>query len=231
MGGMQADQGTQARLEWLAGYRVLRRLGSGSRASVYLGYPADARDVPAQHDPGPHLGVALKVFEPTVSAESVDVEIDALSAVSSPHVVRLLDVAIAPDRPRCLVLQRLPGGSLAALLARRGALSAGAAVTVLVSVARALEALRAAGYDHDRPSPANILFDETGRPVLAGLGHAVTAAGAGPRGLALLVRTLFERMEHDGLTARAHSVAAWLEEHGSRAPDSAVVEDRLFGLA
>lgn len=219
-------------LAWLAGYRVLRRLGSGSRASVYLGHAGESGE-----------RVAIKAFEPFVTADSLDAEIDALSAVSSPYVVRMLDLAIAPGRPRCVVLQRLAGGSLAALLARSPALTAGAAVTVLVCVARGLDALHAAGFDHTNVSPGTVLFDDSGRPVLAGLGHAVRMVdGTGPPGtgaqrgqagligLARLTRTLFDHVEDENDGARAEELARWLEQRGVHRPAEAI-EDRLFDLA
>lgn len=225
------------RPEWLAGYRLLRRLGSGSRASVYLGKSGDAAE-----------GVAVKVFDAVADSDGLDSEIDALSAVSSPYVVRMLDIAIAAGRPPCLVLQRLTGGSLAALLARETELTAGAAVTVLVSVARGLAALHAAGFDHEHVAPTTVLFDGAGRPVLIGLGHAVRIGrrepgpsrpggpstvrrSAGAAGLARLTRTVFDRVDDPAARKRAEELAHWLEQGGTDASTWAGFEDRLFDVA
>lgn len=225
-------------LEWLAGYRVLRRLGSGSRATVYLAHAGgggdggDGGSAGSAGSAGPP--VAIKVFEPFVSAESLDAEIDALSSVTSLHVVRMLDIAIAPGRPRCIVLQRLAGGSLAARLARGPALTAGAAVTVLVCVARGLDALRSAGFTHERLSPTTVLFDEDGCPVLTGLGHAVPTANAGtvgPTALARLIRTVFDHVDDPTAARRAEELSRWLEETETRGLAAAAIEDRLFELA
>jgi hypothetical protein len=77
-----------------------------------------------------------------------------------------------PDDPAAVavVLDFLEGGSLGSVLAARGHLSAGEAVTVLAPVARALAGLHAAGVVHADVSPGNVLLERSGRPVLADLG-------------------------------------------------------------
>ena len=77
-----------------------------------------------------------------------------------------------PDDPGAVavVLDFLEGGSLVSVLAARGHLSAGEAVTVLAPVARALAGLHAAGVVHADVSPGNVLLARSGRPVLADLG-------------------------------------------------------------
>jgi hypothetical protein len=74
-----------------------------------------------------------------------------------------------------LVLDHVQGGSLEGILGARGHLSAGESVTMLSPVARALAGLHALGVVHGDVTPANVLVDRTGRPLLADLGVASLA--------------------------------------------------------
>jgi serine/threonine protein kinase len=94
-----------------------------------------------------------------------------LASVRSPHVVALLGTPGADGAS--LLLEYLPGGTLADLLARREFLRVGEAVTIVVSLVRALSALHAAGYWHGSLSASKIMFAADGRPVLIGLSHAI----------------------------------------------------------
>jgi hypothetical protein len=80
-----------------------------------------------------------------------------------------------------LVLELLEGGSLAALLGRRGRLRPGEVVTAIAPVAAALAHAHGNGVVHGDLSPGNIVFTAEGRPVLTDLGVArvlgETAAG------------------------------------------------------
>ena len=99
-----------------------------------------------------------------------------LGALDHPHLVRLLEVVHQPQRggaPRvALVLELLAGGSLAALLARRGRLRPGEVVTAIAPVAAALAHAHDNGVVHGDLSPGNIVFTAEGRPVLTDLGVA-----------------------------------------------------------
>ncbi|MDP9428402.1 MAG: protein kinase, partial [Actinomycetota bacterium] len=71
-----------------------------------------------------------------------------------------------------LVLDLLAGGSLAALLSRRGRLRPGEVVTALAPVAAALAHAHERGVVHGDLSPGNVVFTAEGRPVLTDLGVA-----------------------------------------------------------
>jgi hypothetical protein len=79
-----------------------------------------------------------------------------------------------------LVLELLPGGSLAALLARRGRLRPGEVVTAIAPVAAALAHAHACGVVHGDLAPGNIVFTAEGRPVLTDLGVARVLGEAAP---------------------------------------------------
>jgi eukaryotic-like serine/threonine-protein kinase len=155
------------------GYTLETRLGRGGSGEVW-------RAVPRRGG----APVAIKVLvagDPERQAR----EAALLGALDHPHLVRLLEVVHQPQRggaPRvALVLELLAGGSLAALLARRGRLRPGEVVTAIAPVAAALAHAHDNGVVHGDLSPGNIVFTAEGRPVLTDLGVArvlgETAAG------------------------------------------------------
>jgi len=79
---------------------------------------------------------------------------------------------VTTDRGPGLLLEYAAGGSLAALVAARGPLAVGEAVTILTPVASALDYLHGAGVVHGDVSPGNVLFTAVGKPLLADLGFA-----------------------------------------------------------
>jgi serine/threonine protein kinase len=166
------------------GYEVGRRLGSGGSATVWLA---------TEKSTGREL--ALKCFAPGGGAEGQGTdpetemrrEVRILSALDHDHLVRAHAV-VRLDRARedaadgrrgvGLVLDYAAGGSLAALVAGRGRLSAGETVTVLAPIAQALAYLHARGFTHGDVAPGNVLFTAHGKPLLADLGVARMVADA-----------------------------------------------------
>jgi|GEM_PF-2234365 len=108
----------------------------------------------------------------------------APEAWDHPHLVRVVREGMGAEE----LLEYAPGGSLSALLAARGPLPTGEAVTLLVPLAAALAHLHAAGTVHGDVSPDNVLFRADGAPVLADPGLATALGehrdGAGTEGFA-----------------------------------------------
>lgn len=143
----------------LAGYRVLRQVARGDRAEVYLATDAS----------GAAGGlVALRIYGAHVDGDSITVEMEAMTAGVT-GLPALLDVASLADGRVCLVVERLSGPTLAAVLGAR-ALSPGEAVTVLAPILVAVAGLAAHGFAHTRLTSADVRFDATGRARLIGLG-------------------------------------------------------------
>jgi hypothetical protein len=149
----------------VCGYRVLRKLGSGTRADVFLGFG----EASSSED---STTVAIKVFRHGEGKESVARELEALSRSKHEHVVELLDVATLTGTTSCFILERLPRGNLAHLLANREVISLGEAVTILAPIALAVDALHESGVVHGRIGPASVFFRHSGAPVVARFGHA-----------------------------------------------------------
>ncbi|MCW2578805.1 MAG: Serine/threonine protein kinase [Blastococcus sp.] len=146
------------------GYVLETLLGRGGSGEVWRAVPRRGGEP-----------VAVKVLvagEPERQAR----EAALLGALDHPHLVRLIEVVHQPRRDGAtrvaLVLELLAGGSLAALLARRGRLRPGEVVTAIAPVAAALAHAHTNGVVHGDLSPGNIVFTEEGRPVLTDLGVA-----------------------------------------------------------
>jgi hypothetical protein len=146
------------------GYTLEALLGRGGSGEVWRAVPRRGGDP-----------VAVKVLvegEPERQAR----EAALLGELDHPHLVRLIEVVHQPRRGGAarvaLVLELLAGGSLAALLARRGRLRPGEVVTAIAPVAAALAHAHGNGVVHGDLSPGNIVFTAEGRPVLTDLGVA-----------------------------------------------------------
>ena len=113
--------------------------------------------------------IAMKVVSAGPAAER---EVAALRALAHPHVVRLHDAILLDDDRLALVFDLVDGGTLASVLAQRGHLSPGEVVTLMAPLAQTIADLHADGVQHGDLAPGNVLFDRTGRPVLADLGTA-----------------------------------------------------------
>lgn len=218
------------------GYRLVRVLGEGRSAVVHLGAAGSgAHDAPA-------ATAAIKLYRPGIPAGRIDAEIEALGAVDHPHLLRLVDLATTDDRVPCLVLERCEPGGLARLVAEGHELSRGEAVTVLAPLVAAVAALHAAGYVHRDIRLTNVLFRDSGAPVLCGFGAAAPIAGArSPAGLAanddvlddrrqllLVVRAVLERVDEPV----GAPLDEWLGRHAVDSDDFCPrLEGALFDLA
>ena len=160
-------------METVGGYRLVRKLGAGERAEIHLGH-AGSREPPD----GDRIA-AIKVYRPATDDASIDREIEALARASSRHLLELRDLATGPDGRPCLILPRLGSGTLGRLLAVRGTVEAGEAVSVLVPLFEAVRELHRVGVAHGAVTPASVLFDDRGAPILARFG-AVSLIGDFP---------------------------------------------------
>ena len=220
----------------LAGFRLVRRIGTGSRSTVYLG---QARDVHGQA-----MTVALKVFRPDADRAALDRQVRAMLALPPAMLAPLRDVATAPDGRLCLVMDRLAGSPLDRLLAERGRIGSGEVVTIAATITAALQALHDAGFSHPMIGADCVRFDGGGRPVLLGLGalEELPAGGAGVARrrddlvrLAGWVRSLLEHLDPAAPdAATAGSVLAEFEAAATARPfpaDLSAVEAALFAWA
>jgi eukaryotic-like serine/threonine-protein kinase len=156
----------------LPGFDVQQLIGYGGSGEVWRAVETATGDV-----------VALKRLRPDAgpaAAEALRGEAAVLRTLDTAHVVRLRDV-VDEGAGAVLVLDHADGGSLAALLGRRGTLDPGEVVTVAGPLAQALAAGHGRGLVHGDVTPANVLFTGAGMPLLSDLGLARVSGVAADR--------------------------------------------------
>jgi eukaryotic-like serine/threonine-protein kinase len=168
----------------LPGYDIDELVGFGGSGEVWRAREQASGDVVALKRvrsagaAAAASGAAGALGEPT---QRLQREAALLATVQHEHVVRLRSVVPIADG-LVLVLDYAEGGSLTALLAARGRLSAGEVVTIGAPLAGALAEVHARGLSHGDITPGNIVFDGAGKPLLADLG---VASLAGEQGVAV----------------------------------------------
>lgn len=106
----------------------------------------------------------------------------ALALLSSPYVVTIYDILPSTSTGPVLVMEYVPGRSLADVIREHGALPAGSTATVGVAVASALVAVHEVGVVHRDVKPANVLVATDGRVKLTdfGIARRMRASSAPP---------------------------------------------------
>jgi serine/threonine-protein kinase len=154
-----------------ARYRLIRRIGQGGMAEVWL-----AKDTSLDRD------VAVKVMrahhdDDRVGNERFRREAKASAALSSPNIVTVYDVVEDAGR-QAVVMEYINGQSLRELLDKRHRISPGLTVHIGMAVATALDAAHAKDLVHRDIKPANILITPAGRVLLTDFGIAKTLSGS-----------------------------------------------------
>ncbi|MBM4023480.1 MAG: serine/threonine protein kinase [Planctomycetes bacterium] len=164
----------------LGGYRIVRRLGSGAMADVYLA---------EQTSLGRH--VAVKVLRPTTlrnpaAVSRFEQEARAAASLVHGHIVQIHEVACI-DGVHFLAEEYVAGPSLRAWLDARGPLAPRQALAVLAQVGSALARAAQQGIVHRDIKPENLLVTPAGDVKVADFG---------------LVRVAGEELEltQDGMT-------------------------------
>lgn len=152
-----------------AGYRVLGPIGRGAQGPAWSAVALD----------GPPDRVVVRIVDLAADPRH-GARLDRLRGVQHEHLARVRDVVAVGVGAAALLVDHMPGPTLAALRSARGPLSAGEAVTLAVPLADALEALHAAGLVHGDVSPANVVIGLDGRPVLVDLLGALTPSAGTP---------------------------------------------------
>jgi hypothetical protein len=222
-------------MEHLAGHRLIRRIGTGARADVFLATATTA---------GKSCPVALKVFRPGTDPVGIGREVRAMLATPPAALPALVDTATTPDGRVCLLLEYLPGRALDALLTDRGRITADEIVTVAATVTATLQTLHDVGLSYPVVRPSSVRFDGRGRPVLTGLGSLVElpvgAPGVAVRrdaavGLATFVHTLLAYLDpEDNAAPSARQLLTTFSDRAAMRPfpaDLTGQEEALFGWA
>ena len=151
-------------------YRVVRELGAGGMATVYL-----AHDLKHERD------VAIKVLHPDLGAalggERFLTEIRTTARLQHPHILPLLDSGSA-NGLLYYVMPLVTGETLRARLERERQLPIDDALRIAREVADALEYAHALGVIHRDVKPENILL-QGGHALVADFGIALAVQQAG----------------------------------------------------
>jgi serine/threonine protein kinase len=147
-------------------YRLLEPAGSGGSAEVWRALDTKTGDE-----------VAVKRLHPVVFADQtgrarLKREFEALRSLDEPHIVRVRDLKIARNEA-AIILDYVPGRSLADRLAGGPPFQPAEAVSVARDIAAALTAAHAAGIVHRDVTPGNILLDPTDGARLTDFGIAL----------------------------------------------------------
>ena len=152
-------------------YRLLRPIGSGASAHVYV-----AEDVRLRR------AVAVKVLHPALTGDKsflrrFQAEAQTVAVLRHPGIVRVYDWGEDGEQAY-LAMELLEGGSLRSLLDSGYRLSISQVAAVGLDVASALAYAHSRGLVHRDIKPANLLFDEEGHASVADFGIARALAEA-----------------------------------------------------
>lgn len=152
-------------------YRLLRPVGSGASAHVYV-----AEDVRLRRR------VAIKVLHPALAQDRsflrrFQAEAQTVAALRHRSILRVYDWG-EDEGEAYLVMELLEGGSLRALLDGGVRLTISQAAALGVDVASGLAHAHSRGLVHRDIKPANLLFDEEGHVAIADFGIARALAEA-----------------------------------------------------
>src|SRR3954449_11397040 len=143
-------------------YRVIRRLGTGGMATVWLAEDERlGREVAVKR---------LKTDAPEESLARFRREARLGATLNHPNLVSVFDT-MATDEGALIVMEYVPGRSLEAL-GKRGPMDPAEAIPILRQAADALDHAHRQGVVHRDVKPANVLVREDGTVKIADLGIA-----------------------------------------------------------
>ena len=140
-------------------YRLVRPLGEGSNALVFL----------AQVETNPAELVVVKRIKDHVLAgprfrQFFDNEVKSMAGFRHPYAVRLIDASLDDPMGAGLVLEYIPGVTLETFLNRHHKLGVSRAVRLLGPLLHALQAAHMAGIVHRDLKPANLMVVNADTP-------------------------------------------------------------------
>jgi class 3 adenylate cyclase/tRNA A-37 threonylcarbamoyl transferase component Bud32 len=147
-------------------YRLIRQIGSGGMAEVYLAY-----------DEVLEREVAFKVLdrkhaESREAVERFRREARSAASLSHPNIAAIFDRGHTEDGTYYIVMEYVEGGTLEDLIQQEGPLSPERTTEVALQVAEALRVAHEKGVIHRDIKPQNILLSKTGEAKVADFGIA-----------------------------------------------------------
>jgi tRNA A-37 threonylcarbamoyl transferase component Bud32 len=181
-------------------YELRELLGEGASSRVYRAFDRETASP-----------VAVKVLNPHLRADEVSLErfrreIQITRLLAHPQIVSIYDLVVEPERT-FLVMELLPGRSLAQLLAREHPLPVPRVVSFLRQMLEVLSACHARDVVHRDLKPQNVFVDDKDRLKLIDFGIArmtalrdLTRTGTSLGSPEYMAPELFARAAHDPRT-------------------------------
>ena len=151
----------------IPGYRLMRRLGTGGMATVWLAQqeslsrPVAIKVLTGDRAPSEEL---VRLFEN---------EARTIARLDHPHIVQIHDVGRTSTGQIYYTMPHMPNGDLAARNLRD---DPERVLAVVRAIAEALGYAHEHGIVHRDVKPENVLFDKQDRPLLADFGIALTGS-------------------------------------------------------
>jgi hypothetical protein len=147
----------------LAEYRIVEALGGQAGIEVYKAIGIDGR-----------RPVAIKLFPPDLSRDKPRLQavldsLRKLSGLDQPGIPRLIGSGLNGGRAY-IIMPFMTGGSLKDRL-KIGQISPADSLALLEQIATVLEEAHKLGVVHGHLSPNEVMFDDSGRMQIIGLGH------------------------------------------------------------
>jgi serine/threonine protein kinase len=158
-------------------YELMDRIGGGSFAEVF-----------AALDRTLGVVVAVKILRAELATSKTHLAAFAAEAaissrMQSPHIVKVLAIAVTEDNRPCIVYEHLVGETLAQRIDRDGALTLAMTRDIIAQLARALSRVHALGMVHRDVKPENVFLCETpnGRPLVKLIDFGIAMRDRAPR--------------------------------------------------
>ncbi|WP_433182298.1 serine/threonine-protein kinase [Actinoallomurus sp. CA-150999] len=157
-------EGVETSGESIGRYRLLEKIGEGGMGVVHLAADPMGRKV------------AVKVLRPGVATDQTALrrlarEVDSMRRVHSPYVAEIVDADVTAEPPY-VVTQFVPGRTLEESVRDNGPLRGDRLQRLASGLASALAAIHDAGIVHRDLKPGNVMFQESGEPVVIDFGIA-----------------------------------------------------------
>ncbi len=154
----------------IPGYRIIRPIGEGGMASVFLAVQKSLE-----------REVALKVMSPALAANSEFasrflIEGKITAKLQHPNLVTVYDIG-SHNGVYYLAAEYIPGGTLKDKVTS-GGLNVGEMLDIVSDIAHGLDFAHQKGFVHRDVKPGNVLFRNDGRVVLADFGIAKAMDGS-----------------------------------------------------
>jgi serine/threonine protein kinase len=166
----QGDENAEGAGRMVGEFRLLRRLGKGGMAEVWLAEQTSLK-----------RNVALKFLKPELNSDNTyirrfETEAKAAAGLNHPNIVQVYSTGV-DDGHHFIAQEYVNGQTLRALFQKRGPLDLSLALVIMRQTAAALQAASERGIVHRDIKPENIMITRKGEVKVADFGLAQVNLG------------------------------------------------------